>query len=455
MSAGPTAGPRSTPSHDRPGSYTSRLTELLLRLGSAAHRPHDSEDERLRKSILVLTSIFITLLTPIWFVGYTLLGRPLAAAIPLTYAVVTVASLVHLWRTKHYDFFRFSQLAMMLVLPFAFQWALGGFLNGSAVSLWAFVSALGALIFYRPRVGAWWFAAFTALLVISAAIDPSLARAVPPFPESLRAAFLAINLASVTLVTYVALQYFVRGRERATEALVQAHRRLQAEQDKSERLLTNVLPVPIAERLKEGEEVIADAHPDVTVLFADVVDFTPLAERTTPDNLVRFLDDVFSRFDELAERFGLEKIKTIGDAYMAVAGLPDPRPDHADAAANMALAICDALAVMTGPSRGSVQARVGLNSGPVVAGVIGRKKFIYDLWGDTVNTASRMESHGIPGRIQVTEATYQLLRGRYAFEERGPIEVKGKGQLRTYLLIAAGPAANRAPIREGAPSSTR
>jgi class 3 adenylate cyclase len=324
---------------------------------------------------------------------------------------------------------------MMLVLPFAFQWALGGFLNGSAVSLWAFVSALGALIFYRPQVGAWWFAAFIALLAASLGIDPFLARTVPAFPDWLRASFLAINLGSVTLVTYVVLQYFVRGRERATEALVLAHRSLQAERDKSERLLTNVLPVPIAERLKEGEEVIADAHTDVTVLFADVVDFTPLAERASPDDVVHFLNEVFSRLDELAETFGLEKIKTIGDAYMAVAGLPEPRPDHADAAARMALAICDALPVIVGPAGRPISVRVGLNSGPVIAGVIGRKKFIYDLWGDTVNTASRMESHGIPGRIQVTEATYRLLCDRYAFEERGTIEVKGKGELRTYLLL--------------------
>jgi adenylate cyclase len=422
-------------SHSEARSYTARLTGLMLRVGSVAHVPDDNEDERLRKSILVLTSIFITALTPIWFVGYTLLGVPLAAAIPFVYAIVTVTSLFHLARTKHYAFFRFGQLAMMLVLPFVFQWALGGFVNGSAVCVWAFASALGALIFYGPREGLWWFAAFLVLIVASVVIDPIVARAVVPFPDSLRATFLAVNLASVALVTYVVLQYFVRGRDRAAQALVRAHESLQIERDKSERLLTNVLPVSIAQRLKDGEAVIADAHADVTVLFADVVDFTPFAERTDPDAVLSLLDRVFSRFDELAERFGLEKIKTIGDAYMAVAGAPHPRPDHAEAAAEMALAMPGAVAAETAHAGRSLQVRVGLNSGPAIAGVIGRKKFTYDLWGDTVNTASRMESHGVPGRVQVTDSTYRLLCDNYLFEARGTIPVKGKGDLVAYLLV--------------------
>jgi class 3 adenylate cyclase len=210
---------------------------------------------------------------------------------------------------------------------------------------------------------------------------------------------------------------------------------IEAEQEKSERLLLNVLPKSIAERLKESEEVIADSFSDVTVLFADLVGFTELSSRITPSELVLLLDEIFSEFDHLAEAYGLEKIKTIGDAYMAVSGLPVPRDDHVAAAANMALDMRDAVTRL-GVSLGhSIQARIGLHTGPVVAGVIGRKKFIYDLWGDTVNTASRMESHGISDQIHVTTEVFKRLENHYEFQELGSTEIKSKGVMETYLLV--------------------
>ena len=210
---------------------------------------------------------------------------------------------------------------------------------------------------------------------------------------------------------------------------------LRAEQEKSERLLLNVLPAPIAARLKQADGVIADAHDEVTVLFADIVDFTRRSERIAPEEVVRLLDDLFSAFDQLAQQQRLEKIKTIGDAYMVVGGLPDPRPDHAEAVAEMALAMRDEVARRFDPS-GPPLIRIGIDTGPVVAGVIGRSKFTYDLWGDTVNTASRMESHGVTGCIQVTARAYERLRDGYRFERRGPIPVKGKGEMVTYFLVA-------------------
>jgi adenylate cyclase len=216
---------------------------------------------------------------------------------------------------------------------------------------------------------------------------------------------------------------------------VRTRRALALEQQRSERLLLNVLPAPIASRLKQGEGVIADAFPEVTVLFADIVDFTGHSQRISPQQVVQTLDELFSAFDRLATRHGLEKIKTIGDAYMVVGGLPQPRPDHAEAVAEMALQIREEVAGRTDPSGSLLQVRIGIDSGPVVAGVIGRSKFSYDLWGDTVNTASRMESHGVPGCIQVTTRTYQRLRDGYRFQKRGPIPVKGKGELVTYLLL--------------------
>jgi adenylate cyclase len=223
---------------------------------------------------------------------------------------------------------------------------------------------------------------------------------------------------------------------RSRQALDREHRLLLAEQERSERLLLNVLPAPIAERLKAGEEVIADAFPDVTVLFADLVDFTRRSQRISPAQVVTVLNELFSAFDQLARQHGLEKIKTIGDAYMVAGGLPDPRPDHAEAVAELALAMREEVASRADPSGQPLQVRIGIDTGPVEAGVIGTSKFSYDLWGDTVNTASRMESHGVAGCIQVTARTYQRLRDGYPFQRRGPIPIRGMGEMVTYFLLA-------------------
>jgi class 3 adenylate cyclase len=222
---------------------------------------------------------------------------------------------------------------------------------------------------------------------------------------------------------------------RSRQALDREHRLLLAEQERSERLLLNVLPAPIAARLKAGEGVIADAFPEVTVLFADIVDFTQRSRQVSPAQVVAALNELFSAFDRLAQRHGLEKIKTIGDAYMVAGGLPQPRPDHAEVIAEMALGIREEVARRTDPSGQPLQVRIGIDTGPVEAGVIGTAKFSYDLWGDTVNTASRMESHGVPGCIQVTAGTYQRLQDGYRFQRRGPIPVRGMGEMVTYFLL--------------------
>ncbi|MEW6495931.1 MAG: adenylate/guanylate cyclase domain-containing protein, partial [Cyanobacteriota bacterium] len=211
-------------------------------------------------------------------------------------------------------------------------------------------------------------------------------------------------------------------------------RLLAEERDKVEKLLLNILPQTIAERLKQEQSTIADNFAEVTIMFADIVDFTPLSARLSATEIVNLLNQIFSAFDQLAERHNLEKIKTIGDAYMVVGGLPTPRPDHAELVAEMALDMQQVIAKFSQELDESFSIRIGINTGPVVAGVIGLKKFIYDLWGDAVNTASRMESHGLASCIQVSQTTYDLLRDKYLFEERGVINVKGKGEMFTYLL---------------------
>lgn len=210
---------------------------------------------------------------------------------------------------------------------------------------------------------------------------------------------------------------------------------LQSEREKSDRLLLNILPKSVANRLKQGETTIADSFPDATVMFADLVDFTPMASRVSAAALVHLLNEVFSQFDWLVELHGLEKIKTIGDAYMVAGGLPTPRSDHAAAVAEMALDMQKVIHRLNGPDEHRLNLRIGLCSGPVIAGVIGSKKFIYDLWGDTVNTASRMESQGRLNHIQVSESSYEQLKDAYVLERRGKLVVKGKGEMTTYFLL--------------------
>ncbi|HUG29062.1 MAG TPA: adenylate/guanylate cyclase domain-containing protein [Candidatus Limnocylindria bacterium] len=361
-----------------------------------------------------------------WVATYAAFGLWLAAAIPGTWIVVTIVDLAILARTRRYGPFQRIQLAGLLVLPFLLQWALGGFVASSAVGIWAYVAALGAIFFVERAIAGRWFFAFVAGIAISVVFEGLITPASAPLPDAVRTLFFGLNVIGVGAVAWAVIGYFVLERERALDALDREHAR-------SEELLLNVLPRPIAERLKAGAGVIADAHPEVTVLFADLVGFSPIASRTPPAELVGLLDRVFSAFDDLADRHRLEKIKTIGDAYMVVGGVPEPRPDHAEAVAAMAL---EMIAAAESMDDDRVRLRIGVDTGPVVAGVIGRRKFSYDLWGDVVNMASRMESHGIPGRIQVTPAVEARLRDGFSFESRGPIEVKGKGRISPFFLMA-------------------
>ena len=221
------------------------------------------------------------------------------------------------------------------------------------------------------------------------------------------------------------------------DRVAQRTRELETARRRSDTLLLNILPAPIAERLKAGEDLIADHFAAVTVLFADIVDFTPTASKLTPQRAVEVLDAVFSEFDRIAQHYELEKIKTIGDCYMAVGGLPEPQPDHVERVASAALEMLPALNRVGKWLDLPLSVRIGLQTGDAVAGVIGRQKFVYDLWGDTVNTASRMETHGVGGHIQCTERVYRQLNGRFTFTPRGEIDIKGKGPMSTYFLVGA------------------
>jgi class 3 adenylate cyclase len=413
--------------------WTDRLPSSLERLAAIGAASEDTEDERLDKAMFTLVAGLLAVMAFVWVAIYLAVGLPQSAAIPFGYQLAVVACLVAFARTKRFRLIRTFQLVLMLVLPFALQWSLGGFANGSAVAAWAGITPVLAYLFGVRTVV--WILSFIALLAVSAGMETTLAAHAPHIGSGVRAALWALDLAGPSVVAFLALAYFASERDRSRAALAEEHRLLEIERDRSERLLLNILPAPIADQLRHGPTTIAESQPDVTILFADIVGFTPLAEGIGPGAVVDLLNDVFSALDDLADAAGLEKIKTVGDAYMVAGGIPTPRPDHLATVLGMALRMEEAV-TRAGTRCGEVlQLRIGIDSGPVVAGVIGRRKFSYDLWGDTVNSASRMESHGVPGRIQVTERVARAGQHQFEFEARGTIDVKGKGAMRTYLLV--------------------
>ena len=333
------------------------IVRFLDRLSDLGAGPEDSADERLRHGTLIFASMLITLISLTWVATYFAYGYPISAAIPALYQLITVVGLVVLARTRRFGVFRTTQLLAFLVLPALLQASLGGFVASSAMILWAIFTPLAALALQGLRRSVVWFVAFFAELVVLGLLDPRLSQDPAALPTGLVITFFVLNVMGLTLSAYVMLGYFVEQRERA-------HRALEAERERSERLLLNVLPGPIAERLKVGTGVIADHYDAVSVLFADLVGFTERSLVMAADELVALLDEIFSAFDRLADAEGLEKIKTIGDAYMVAGGLPEPRPDHLEAVARMALAMRDeiaAIAERTG--RDWLAVRIGIDTG--------------------------------------------------------------------------------------------
>ena len=389
--------------------------------------PDDTDELRLQKSLLVISAFFFFAVGIVWGLIYILLGEPLAGAIPLGFTAILLVNLFVFSLTRRFNQFLSVQLLLMLLLPFLVQVILGGFVNASAVVLWSFVSPLSGLLIAGPRSAPRWFGGFLLVILVSGLLDPYLRMTNNLSPAVLRV-FFVMNVGAVLGISFILLHYFVGQRDRA-------YKLLHLEQEKSEKLLLNILPREIAAILKNENRTIAERFEAASILFADLQGFTPLSARLTPEEAVDLLNEIYSYLDLLVEKYGLEKIRTIGDNYMVAAGVPPPRADHAQALANMALEICAYMQSRAGSGDAPLQFRVGINSGPLVAGVIGRKKFHYDVWGDTVNTASRMESHGTPGRVQVTRATYELLRDDFLFEPRGRLDIKGKGEMETWFLV--------------------
>jgi len=406
---------------------TRRFGSLTARLGGIGQRPEDDDDLRARKTLLVLLAVLILPVSVVW--GSLYLGFGSAVGfVPFIYFAVSVGSLVVFARTGNFRSLLVTQLLDVMLTTTIGQMLIGGFLPSGGVALWGSLAPLGALMFVDVREAVRWFVAFVIVFVVTGVLGEALFSPAD-IPVWFTTTMLALNIVGTSAIAFTLLASFAKERNEALTAL-------RAEQARSEALLVSILPRSIAERLKAATGPIADHVDSASIVFADLVNFTPMSERLPAGEVVGMLDELFSRFDALAERHGLEKIKTIGDCYMAAAGVPDPHPDHARRAALLALDMRDTVAAWTPPDRSRLELRIGINSGPVVAGVIGTKRFLYDLYGDAVNTASRMETHSEPGGIQITSATHELLKDEFECRPRGAISVKGKGEMETWYLVA-------------------
>ena len=416
--------------HSHPESTTTpsraRLDGLLERLGGIGALPTDDEETRLRKALTVLIALVILPIAFTWATLYLAFGA-WTGWLAVNYAVVSIASIALFAKTKNYELFLNIQLLDILLSPTISMIPIGGFLPTGGVGIWAILAPLGALVFRGPKSGVRWFIAFLLAFLACGVAGNLIAGGENQFPVWFSNLMLGLNVTVGGTTMFVLLALFAKQRADAQGALSVEHER-------AEGLLLNILPASIAERLKRRPGTIADQFDSASVLFSDVVGFTPRSEGLGAAEVVGLLERLFGTFDSLAERYGLEKIKTIGDSYMVAAGVPTIRPDHAQALANLAL---DMVASVSDGALADLklELRIGISSGPVVAGVIGQKKFFYDLWGDTVNTASRMESTGAANRIQVSRASHELLKDEFILEPRGVVAVKGKGDIETWFLV--------------------
>ena len=408
-----------------------------------------SPEEKLSGDMLLFSTGLMMFASVLWLAVYWSFGQRFSTLIPLTFQLVSVCTIVFFLKTRKLDIFCLMQLSLFLFTPFVLQWSIGNFVNASGVSLWALLAPVGAIVILGTKESVPWFIAYIFMTAMSGMFDYVLQWDAKLLDMKTVAVFFVLNFVSISAMVYVLLWYFSREKNKLRKAIEAQSHAVATEKDLSERLLLNILPQPIAERLKRQESNIADGHADVTVMFADIVNFTQMSEELSPNETVHLLNDIFSEFDNLAEKYGIEKIKTVGDAYMAAGGLhgkyggndgsnsgsDSAKAHYVDAMANISLEMHQFVSRYVAPNGQKLSLRIGLATGPVVAGVIGRRKFSYDLWGDTVNIASRMCSEAHPNNTQVDVVTYRRLHSRFRFDEVHQIQVKGKGPMQVYNLL--------------------
>ena len=399
--------------------------------------PSMTPEQKLSGDMLMLTSGFMMCAAALWLAVYWSLGHQYSTAIPLIFQGLSAATVLLYWRTRKLMLFAFVQLGLILFAPFAMQWAIGNFVSSSGVSLWGLMAPVGAVTVLGTRQSVPWFFAWLFMTVMAGVFDFLLAGNVPTRVDMATVAvFFVLNFAAISVMIYSLLWYFASEKQKLRAQVDAQHEELKLEKERSEKLLLNILPPAIAERLKRNEMNIAQGHADVTVMFADIVGFTRMTEELSPVETVKILNDVFSMFDEISDKHRVEKIKTIGDAYMACVGLDAGANIHyADAVGAMALEMQEKVREYRERTGERIEIRIGIGTGPVVAGVIGKRKFIYDMWGDTVNVAFRMAADAYSGAIQVDLMTYRRLHNRFRFDEAHEVEIKGKGRMQVFHLM--------------------
>jgi class 3 adenylate cyclase len=412
---------------------------LLERIGRSAVDESDSEELRLRKTLLIFASGLMNMAAIVWLAIYWVMGLKLPTTIPLLYQALSAIILVVYLKTRNFNLFCFAQLSLFLFAPFVIQWTIGSFVSSSGIVLLALLAPIGAMVVLGARESVPWFVAYVVLTVLSGVFDYFTARGELSGDARIDmrtvAVFFVLNFTILSSIVYLLLRYFVQQKDSFQAELSHQHDLVREEQQKSEQLLNTILPTHIAHRLKRDQATIADGFADVTVMFADIVNFTVLAEELTPKEVVSFLDGVFTRFDELAEKHGVDKIKTIGDAYMVAGGLSGEGTQYVDAVADMALEMLDLTRNEDAMRRYDIAFHIGIATGPVIAGVIGARRFIYDLWGDTVNVASRITSEAPSNHILVDKTTYRRLGTRFQFASPQDLTFKGKGQMTVYQMM--------------------
>jgi adenylate cyclase len=395
-----------------------------------------SPEEQLSGDMLMLTTGFMMCAAMLWLAIYWSMGYQYSTAIPLIFQALSAVTIYLYWKYRRLYVFAIIQLGLILFTPFAMQWSIGNFVNASGVSLWGLMAPVGAVTVLGTRQSMPWFFGWLFMTVMAGTFDYLLAGTVRSFDLSTVAVFFVLNFSAISVMIYSLLWYFASEKQKLRALVDATHAEILVEKERSDRLLLNILPPAIAERLKRNEVNIAQGHADVTVMFADIVGFTRMTEELSPVETVKILNDVFSLFDELADKHSVEKIKTIGDAYMAAAGLDAGAQIHyADAIARMALDMQAKIAEYRDRTGERIELRIGIGTGPVVAGVIGKKKFIYDMWGDTVNVAFRMAAEAGAGAIQADLMTHRRLHNRFRFDQGHEVEIKGKGRMHVFHLL--------------------
>ncbi|MCR9287439.1 MAG: adenylate/guanylate cyclase domain-containing protein [Bacteroidetes bacterium] len=394
----------------------------MIALEKFAFDHNDDAEIRQEKVAALLIAGSCCIAGCIWtLMYYFIFGLGLTTLLPLCFVVIVGIFIIISHYQRNHFWAVYAQIICIIYITTFIQWSIGGVFDSGFVMAWAFCGPITALMFLTLRQSIFWLFMYIINIAITVFFNDLFIANGQIVEAGTKLLFFVMNLSVSSLVVFVFAYFFV------SNAL--------NEREKANQLLLNILPKPIAAILKNRQGIIADGHEEVSVLFADIVGFTKYSSSSPPDEVVASLDKIFNEFDELTSKYGLEKIKTIGDAYMVASGVPVPNPNHAKYIALLAIDMLLAIEKMRRNGTSIFSLRIGIHSGPVVAGVIGKSKFAYDLWGDTVNVASRMESNGKPGVIQVSKKTYLLLKNEFELSSEGTLTIKGKGEMEIFYLL--------------------